>query len=106
MIPLNYLRGELKADYINTGNWAEKAYKEAKLVGGEENVKCAGTSKEVKFARLPRPDPVHQMEEVRDTARKLLAQAYLAGLRYPGVLQVLEQADRALSAPASEEEKV
>ena len=56
-------------------------------------------------ARLPQPDPVVQMKEVRDSARKLLAQAYLAGLRYPDVLQVLEQADRALSAPAVEEEK-
>ena len=35
MIPLNLLRGGRKADYIVTGNWAEKAYKEAKLVGGE-----------------------------------------------------------------------
>ena len=58
------------------------------------------------FARLPQPDPVHQMEEVRDTARKLLSQSYLAGLRYPGVLEILEQADQALSAPPKEEEKV
>jgi hypothetical protein len=46
------------------------------------------------------------MEQVRDTARKLLTQAYLAGLRYPDVLQILEQADCALCAPAKEEEKV
>ena len=32
MIPLNLLRGGRKADYIVTGNWAEKATKEAKLV--------------------------------------------------------------------------
>ncbi len=55
MIPMNLLRAGQKADYLVTGNWAEKAYKEAKLVGGEENVKCAGTTKELKFARLPRP---------------------------------------------------
>jgi phosphoserine aminotransferase len=29
MIPLNLMRGGRKADYITTGNWAEKAYKEA-----------------------------------------------------------------------------
>jgi phosphoserine aminotransferase len=52
MIPLNLLRGGRKADYILTGNWAEKAYKEAKLVGGD-NVRVGGTSKEQKFARLP-----------------------------------------------------
>jgi len=52
MIPLNLMRGGRKADYIVTGNWAEKAYKEAKLVGGD-NVRVGGTSKEQKFARLP-----------------------------------------------------
>ncbi|MFZ2490211.1 MAG: 3-phosphoserine/phosphohydroxythreonine transaminase [Thermoanaerobaculia bacterium] len=52
MIPLNLLRGGRKADYILTGNWAEKAYKEAKLVGGE-NVRVGGTTKEQKFNRLP-----------------------------------------------------
>jgi phosphoserine aminotransferase len=52
MIPLNLLRGGRKADYITTGNWAEKAYKEARLVGGD-NVRVAGTSKDLKFSRLP-----------------------------------------------------
>jgi GntR family transcriptional regulator len=81
----------------------KKAYDELELLGFIETQRGRGT---FVCARLPRPDPVHQMEEVRDSARKFLAQAYLAGLRYPGVLQVLEQADRALSAPATEEEKV
>lgn len=52
MIPLNLLRNGRKADYILTGNWAEKAYKEAKLVGGD-NVRVAGTTKDLKFSRLP-----------------------------------------------------
>ncbi|BDU72110.1 3-phosphoserine/phosphohydroxythreonine transaminase [Mesoterricola silvestris] len=54
MIPLNFLRGSHKADYINTGNWAEKAYKEAKLVGGEERVRLAGSTKAENYARLPK----------------------------------------------------
>lgn len=53
MIPLNLLRGGRKADYILTGNWAEKAYKEAKLVGGE-NVRVGASTKDEKFARLPK----------------------------------------------------
>ena len=53
MIPLNLLRGGRKADYILTGNWAEKAYKEAKLVGGD-NVRVAASTKDEKFARLPK----------------------------------------------------
>ncbi len=58
MIPLNLLRGGRKADYIVTGNWAEKAYKEAKLVGGD-NVRLAGSSKAEKFARLPKAEELH-----------------------------------------------
>ena len=53
MIPLNLLRGGRKADYILTGNWAEKAYKEAKLVSGE-NVRVGASTKNEKFARLPK----------------------------------------------------
>ena len=52
MIPLNLLRGGQKADYLVTGNWAEKATKEAKLVGGD-NVRVAGSTKDLKFSRLP-----------------------------------------------------
>ncbi|MDP1830441.1 MAG: 3-phosphoserine/phosphohydroxythreonine transaminase [Geothrix sp.] len=52
MIPLNLLRGGRKADYIVTGNWAEKATKEARLVGGD-NVRVAASTKEQKFSRLP-----------------------------------------------------
>ena len=53
MIPLNLLRGGRKADYITTGNWAEKAFKEAKLVAGD-NVREAASTKGEKFARLPK----------------------------------------------------
>lgn len=59
MVPLNLLRGGRKADYIVTGNWAEKAYKEAKLVGGEENVRLAGSTKDLKFSRLPKASEIN-----------------------------------------------
>ena len=58
MIPLNLLRGGRKADYIVTGNWAEKAYKEAKLVGGEDNVRLAGSTKDVQYSRLPKASEI------------------------------------------------
>jgi len=57
MIPLNLLRGGRKADYIVTGNWAEKAYKEAKLVAGD-NVRIAGSTKEQKFSCLPKASEI------------------------------------------------
>ncbi|MCL1894304.1 MAG: 3-phosphoserine/phosphohydroxythreonine transaminase [Holophagaceae bacterium] len=53
MIPMNLLRNDRKADYITTGNWAEKAFKEAKLVAGDR-VREAATTKTEKFARLPK----------------------------------------------------
>jgi phosphoserine aminotransferase len=53
MIPLNLLRKDRKADYVTTGNWAEKAYKEARLVAGDRVHEAASTKAE-KFARLPK----------------------------------------------------
>jgi phosphoserine aminotransferase len=54
MIPLNLLRNGRKADYLVTGNWAEKAFEEAQLVGGAENVRLGGSTKDVAFNRLPK----------------------------------------------------
>ena len=33
MVPLNLLRNSKKADYVVTGTWAKKAYKEATKFG-------------------------------------------------------------------------
>lgn len=49
MIPMNLLKGG-KADYINTGAWAKKAIKEAKLFG---DVNIAGTSEDKNFNYIP-----------------------------------------------------
>jgi phosphoserine aminotransferase len=48
-IPLNLLAGR-SADYIVTGAWSEKAYKEAQRVG---QVRCAATTKASGYTRLP-----------------------------------------------------
>ncbi|MDC1068019.1 3-phosphoserine/phosphohydroxythreonine transaminase [Candidatus Kapabacteria bacterium] len=49
MVALNFLSNN--ADYINTGSWADKAIKEAKMVG---NVNVAGSSKESNFNFIPK----------------------------------------------------
>lgn len=49
MIPMNLLQGG-KADYVNTGAWAKKAIKEAKLFG---TVNIAGTSEDKNFNYIP-----------------------------------------------------
>jgi len=49
MVPMNFL--QKKADYVNTGEWASKAIKEAKLLG--EVVEVA-SSKSTNFNQLPK----------------------------------------------------
>ena len=48
-IPMNLLAGR-SADYIVTGSWSKKAFKEAQRVG---NVRCAVTTESSNFTRLP-----------------------------------------------------
>lgn len=55
MIPLNFLPAGKVADYILTGSFAEKAHKEAKLVG-ETHV--AATTKELNYTRIVAPEEI------------------------------------------------
>lgn len=50
MVAMNLMTGSKKADYINTGHWAEAAIKEAAKVG---KVNEAGSTKAEGFVRLP-----------------------------------------------------
>jgi len=49
MVPMNFLPEGATADYIITGSFAEKAYKEAVKIG---NVNIAATSKETNYDRI------------------------------------------------------
>lgn len=53
MVPMNLLRHDQKATYLNTGVWAKKAIKEAKLFG---QVEVAYSSEEINYKRVPRDD--------------------------------------------------
>ncbi|MDR2186490.1 MAG: 3-phosphoserine/phosphohydroxythreonine transaminase [Azonexus sp.] len=58
-IPLNLLAGR-SADYIVTGAWSQKAFKEAaRVAGGAGSIRCAATTEASGFTRLP------VMEEIR-----------------------------------------
>lgn len=50
MIPMNLLRGKTTADYINTGQWSEKAIKEAKRYC---DVNVAASSADDNFSYAP-----------------------------------------------------
>ena len=49
-VPLNLLGAGQTADYVNSGAWASKAIKEAKLFG---EVEVAYSSEDIKFVRVP-----------------------------------------------------
>jgi phosphoserine aminotransferase len=51
VVPMNLLPAGKSADYVLTGSWSQKAYKEGKTVG---TVRVAGTTeKDGKFGRIP-----------------------------------------------------
>ena len=49
-VPLNFLRPNSSADYVNTGAWATKAIQEAERVG---SISVAASSKDRNFAEIP-----------------------------------------------------
>lgn len=51
MVPYNLLRTDGYAAYVNTGVWASKAIKEAKIIG---NTKVIASSEDKKFAYIPK----------------------------------------------------
>ena len=53
MVPLNLLRNQTSADYINTGEWSKKAIKEAKLFG---KVNIAASAEDKNFSYAPAQD--------------------------------------------------
>jgi phosphoserine aminotransferase len=55
MVPCNLLRTEGTAGYVNTGVWASKAIKEAKIVG---NTKVLASSEDHNFNFIPKGFPV------------------------------------------------
>ena len=51
MVPLNLLTGSKKADYVLTGTWAKKAYKEATKFG---DIKVIASSEDDTFTWVPK----------------------------------------------------
>lgn len=51
MIPMNFLKSGQVGSYVDTGAWAEKAWKEAKLLGGEVHI--AASSEAENYMRIP-----------------------------------------------------
>jgi GntR family transcriptional regulator len=72
----------------------KKAYDELEALGFIETQRGRGTFVR---AKLPRASLADQRAQVRDAARRLLAQAYLGGIGFDAVVKALKEADSDLS---------
>jgi GntR family transcriptional regulator len=82
----------------------KKAYDELETLEFIETQRGRGTFVCEHFPQLNRDD---HLERVRQTARQLLSQAKLAGLKFPEILNILREASREFSgAQAQEKEKI
>ena len=72
----------------------KKAYDELESLGFIETQRGLGTFVSQK---LPKANPADQREQVRESARRLLAQAYLGGIGFEGVVKILKEADQDLT---------
>ena len=72
----------------------KKAYDELEALGFIETVRGRGT---FVCAKLPKVKPAEQRKQIEAGARKLLAQALLAGLDFDDVSEILREAERGLS---------
>lgn len=59
LVPYTYISQGGTADYILTGSFAEKAYKEAAKIG---NVQVAGSTKELNYTRIVKPEEIKLSE--------------------------------------------
>lgn len=78
MVPMNLLAADQCADYTNTGAWAKKAIKEAKLLG---NVNIAADSTGISPSRMPTQDEI----KTSDMAAYLhiTSNETIEGIRWP-----------------------
>ena len=94
---------ELSEQIVVAPLTVKKAYDEMEALGYIETRRGRGT---YVCATLPRVDHDGQLDRLHQDARKLLAQAYLAGLGLPEVMELLRSARRELAqGPAEEKEK-
>jgi GntR family transcriptional regulator len=94
---------ELSEQLVIAPLTVKKAYDELESLGFIETARGRGT---FVAAKLPVPDPDAELERVKQTARRLLTQAYLAGLNFEQVREILAEAhEHLIGTHESEKEK-
>lgn len=91
---------ELSEQLVVAPLTVKKAYDELEALGYIETHRGRGT---FIAAQLPAIDLERQREQVRQSARGLLAQASLAGLDLSEVIHILHEAHREIAPPALKE---
>ncbi|WP_309672951.1 GntR family transcriptional regulator [Gemmatimonas sp.] len=86
---------ELSEQLVIAPLTVKKAYDELEALGYIETQRGRGT---YVAARLPRGATAAQASQLEATARGLVSQAYLAGMQLSDVVQLIKDADRAISA--------
>jgi GntR family transcriptional regulator len=95
---------ELSEQLVVAPLTVKKAYDELEALGFIETQRGRGT---FVCAQMPHLDLGDQLDRIRQTARQLILQAHMAGLRFPEVLNILKEAGRELTGSrAKEKEKV
>lgn len=83
---------ELSEQLVIAPLTVKKAYDELEALGYIETQRGRGT-----FVTDRQPDPAEQTDQLQQSARRLLAQAYLAGLNLADAIELLKAADRELA---------
>ena len=91
---------ELSEQLVIAPLTVKKAYDELEMRGYIETQRGRGT---FVCARLPPVDTAERRDRIRQAARQMLAQAYLAGLKFPDVVKLLKDADREMTGAAPTE---
>lgn len=78
MIPMNLRRPGKSADYIDTGSWASKAIKEAKLTGATNVI---WSDKENNYIRTPKPGELNFTPDAEYV--HICSNETIGGIRYP-----------------------
>ena len=79
MIPQNLRRPGKSADFVDTGSWASKAIKEAKVGGGATNVIWSG--KESNYFRAPKPNEIKETPDAEYV--HICSNETIGGIRFP-----------------------
>jgi len=86
---------ELSEQLVIAPLTVKKAYDELEALGYIGTQRGRGT---FVAARLPRAASALQIAQIAESARALVSQAYLAGLRLNEIVQLIKDADREISA--------